>query len=414
MQLRRRLDIVSMFGRFTKNVARIRPVQQGYVYRQGNCWFIQWREDIRAADGEIRRLKFKRRLAPAAGRGKLTKREAERIAWEQILSKLNAAAVHPQSLVTVAEYWQGKFEPEWIAQLKPAGRKHYAWAKARVLAVIGKTKLRETTHEDVQQLVEQARAAGNSPQTAEHLRNAVSAMFRHAKTTGYQQGENPARGVRLPARHPHPRPTLSYEQARALLAALPAPVRQMAQLSMLTTLNVAEMLGLRWRYVNLEPAPRTVEGEILPAHSIAVRENCYRGEFGTVKSWRRRRNVPLTAGLVEMLAAWRAAARRPSDEELVFAGRTGRPLNECNLARRHLKPTARKVLGIDWVSWHVFRRSAATWAEGVHMPLSERMAMLGHSLPEMTLHYSQADIERRRGFLDTIEGNITRGGETIQ
>ena len=46
----------------------------------------------------------------------------------------------------------------------------------------------------------------------------------------------------------------------------------MALLSMMTSLNVAEMLGLRWKRVNLTDQTVMTEGEILPPHCLAVGE----------------------------------------------------------------------------------------------------------------------------------------------
>ena len=71
----------------------------------------------------------------------------------------------------------------------------------------------------------------------------------------------------------------------------------MALLSMTASLNVAEMLALRWKRVNLSPEPAIVVGEILQPRTLAVRENYYRGQFGTVKAKSRRRCVPLSTSV---------------------------------------------------------------------------------------------------------------------
>lgn len=51
----------------------------------------------------------------------------------------------------------------------------------------------------------------------------------------------------------------------------------MALVSMTTSLNVAEMLALRWRRLNLTGEMAVVCGEVLQPWSLAVRENYYRG-----------------------------------------------------------------------------------------------------------------------------------------
>ena len=143
--------------------------------------------------------------------------------------------------------------------------------------------------------------SGYSVQTAVHIRNVVSAVFNHAKLKRAYAGDNPVIGVRLPEMERKPTNALSFDQGRVLLEALPTPARQMALLSMTTSLNVAEMLGLRWKWVNLTNQAILVCGELLPPYTLGVRENYYRGKFGSVKAKSRRRNVPLSGSVVASL-----------------------------------------------------------------------------------------------------------------
>jgi site-specific recombinase XerC len=131
---------------------------------------------------------------------------------------------------------------------------------------------------------------------------------------------------------------LSFETGRELLVILPEPVRTMALLSMTASLNVAEMLGLRWKRLNLSGGVAVVGGEVLEPWSLGVRENYYRGKFGSVKAKSRKRNLPLSQSVVEALSALRSRSRFTGPEDLVFASRKGTPLNERNLLGRVLKP----------------------------------------------------------------------------
>jgi hypothetical protein len=63
-----------------------------------------------------------------------------------------------------------------------------------------------------------------------------------------------------------------------LLPAFAAPVREMALLSICTSMNFAEMAGLRWHRVNLEATPTTTDGESLPPFSLRVAENFFGGQ----------------------------------------------------------------------------------------------------------------------------------------
>ena len=78
----------------------------------------------------------------------------------------------------------------------------------------------------------------------------------------------------------------------------------MALLSMTGSLNVAEMLGLRWKPVNLTGQQVVGAGEVLQPYSLEARENHYGGKVGSVKAKSRRRDVPL--GIVAALVQERS------------------------------------------------------------------------------------------------------------
>jgi integrase len=180
----------------------------------------------------------------------------------------------------------------------------------------------------------------------------------------------------------------------------------MALLSMTASLNVAEMLALRWKRVNLTTESVVAGSEVLQSHTLVVRENYYRGKFGTVKAKSRRRAVPLSTTVVAALTALRGSSRFIQPDDLVFASRNGTPLNENNLLRRVIKPIAVK-LGLPWLSWHVFRHTHATLGEQIGMALSDRQAQMGHGDVRMTMHYTHSDMERRRAGVEAMSERLT-------
>jgi integrase len=192
------------------------------------------------------------------------------------------------------------------------------------------------------------------------------------------------------------RHAMNFTQANALVDAIPTPAREMVLLSILTSLNVAELLGLAWKWVNLDDESATVAGEELPGRTLGVRQNFYRGEFGSVKAKSRKRNVPLPPGVVAALQAMKAAPENNKPEDLVFCTSSGTPLDEKNTMRRVIKPVAKK-LGMPWLGWHVFRHTQATLADKVGMSHTDRQAQLGHGDYRMTMLYTHEDLERRQG-----------------
>ena len=118
----------------------------------------------------------------------------------------------------------------------------------------------------------------------------------------------------------------------------------------------------------------------------------YDGIFDSPKTQRSKRSVPLGAKSIEILSARKRAG--VDTDALVFATRTGTPLERHNLVNRQLKPTLKK-LGLVGVSWHWLRHVNATLLDGVGTPLGTVQALLGHSSSEITreiyLHSIPAD-----------------------
>src|SRR2546426_5350615 len=130
---------------------------------------------------------------------------------------------------------------------------------------------------------------------------------------------------------------LSFDQAFTTLASLKSPAREMVLFAILTSMNIAEICGLQWKRVNLTEQFTTVDGESLPPLTIAVRAQWYRGEYGSVKAKSRRRNLPIPMALRGVLANMKERKKFTGPDDPVFAARTGRPLDEHNIARRQLQ-----------------------------------------------------------------------------
>jgi integrase len=197
-----------------------------------------------------------------------------------------------------------------------------------------------------------------------------------------------------------------------LLKELPSPVAEMSLVSMTCSLNVAELLGLRWKRVNLTGEPVVAGSEVLQPATLAVRENYYRGKFGSVKAKSRRRNVPLSTSVVSALLAIRSRSAHTGADDLVFASRNGTPLNENNIRNRYLKPAGER-LGMPWLGWHAFRHTHATLGEQIGMTLSDRQAQMGHGDVRMTMHYTHSDLNRRRVAVEAITERLLAADTNI-
>jgi integrase len=385
-----------------EQLARRRLQQKGDLFDQGGMWKLRWHEDKITPGGELTRGWSRAvHLGPSDGVGKLTEKEARRLGWENFLSKIDAGVCAPHSAVTIGNFVDQRFLPDHVALLKRSGRSHYESMLKHVLPTLRNFRLKDITAAHIQKLVSSMLLKNYSVQTVKHVRTVVSAIFTHAKRLGWHTGDNPAKLVRLPEMIRREAHALSFKQAVETLAALKTPVREMVLFAIVTSMNIAEVCGLQWKRVNLSEQFATVDGESLPPLTIAVRAQWYRGEYGSVKAKSRRRNVPIPELLRAVLASMKERPKFTGLDDPVFAARSGKPVDEHNIARRHLKPVGRS-LGMPWLSWHCFRRTHTTLAHELGMVFTDRMAMMGHSEARMTALYTADDLKRRRTVLDQM------------
>lgn len=201
---------------------------------------------------------------------------------------------------------------------------------------------------------------------------------------------------------------MTFNQAVALLEGLKnvSPTAfAMVALALTTSMNIAEILGLRRKRVNLSKDAVMLDGRSFDGEMIAVRENFYRGKFGTVKAKARKRDLPIPQSILPVLAQIMNNSLFSGPDDLVFSTDKGTPLDEKNLMRRVIKPVASK-LDMPWLGWHAFRHTHSTLSEQIGMALADRQAQMGHSDFRMTIHYTHADLERRRKTLDSMGARL--------
>jgi integrase len=417
-------------------MARRRLQQKGELTNSGGYWRLRWHEDHINADGECKRGWSRSVcIGPSEGPGALTRKQAQRFAWDNFLSRLDQNNRTPQSIMTVREFVDRKFLPEHVVYLKRSGREHYESQLPFVLDGvpdkkrgrggktrfgpgeerpvihrrfgIGDTRLRDVRREDAQRLVGTMLDRGYSVQAAKHVKTVISAIYTHALEEDWFSGRNPAQGVRLPEMvraTPH---ALSFDQLSNLLPVLTPRVRAMVFMASLTSMNIAEICGLRWKRLNLRADPIIMDAELLPAFTAAVREQYYKGEYGSEKAKARRRNVPLPVWLVAALVELKKRDHWVGPEDPVFAGASGKPVCENAIVQRHLKPAGEK-LDMPWLSWHDLRRTFATLADADKMSIGERKELMGHARAEQTLAYTHTPNEQARRVLEALSDRLVK------
>ena len=176
----------------------------------------------------------------------------------------------------------------------------------------------------------------------------------------------------------------AYDELVAEASEAERPWWSLAKAIVLTALGTAmrrgELVGLRWRAVNLLEA------------KIEVREAFVRGRFTTPKSRASRRVVELGPRTLAVLEEqWRSTSYR-GDDDLVFGHPTkGTPLDTSRLAKRYLKPAlARAGIEKPFRPFHDLRHTSLTHAAAAGNPQIYVQARAGHSHGSITERYMHA------------------------
>jgi hypothetical protein len=93
-----------------------RRFQNGWIVKKGRNFVLRYREDVRAADGEIKRVQRSVVLE-----GIKSKRHAKAEAVKK-LRDINSGTRRPQSAMTFEDFWNNHFDPEVVGRRKISTR----------------------------------------------------------------------------------------------------------------------------------------------------------------------------------------------------------------------------------------------------------------------------------------------------
>jgi integrase len=378
--------------------------QQGSVRKKGKAWYITFREWRPDENGNLKYQTTEKRIEGEFAAGERGRRQAEKAGREQHVDKANAASKVPQGLATVEQFYEARFQMDHVDRLKKSGRMHYAtmWGN-HIKPTLGGIQMRDVTPQMVQALISAKIGAGFSPQTIHHLRNCLSAMFRHAQNLNFYEAKLPTSGVILPELVHKERMSPTWEQVKLLADAMPRH-RHLIILLAQTGVRIGEATGLRWNYVNLTDDWVVVNGEALPPNSILVSSAWVRSERSTTKnkSWRK---IPLTSEAWVALMLHYEMSKFQGPDQPVFASRVGTPLDSHNFSERTFKKAA-KTVGIPWCTPHCLRHCTATMADKVGLTVAEKQKILGHRTADMSSHYTHPEIERVRAAMEQMSKSV--------
>jgi len=327
-----------------------RRVQNGHV-----TWLARWRDP----QGVERKKSLPR------------KTDAERHLVTVNASLLSGTYVDASAGKITVSGWSAQWLDAQVA-LKPSTRAGYAGVLRRyVVPKWGHLQLAQVQHAAVAAWVAELSARGLAPSTIRHAHRVLSMILSLAVRDG-RLVRNVADRVQLPrARHAESR-FLSHDEVAALAGSAPAPYDVMIRLLAFTGLRFGEVAGLRVGRVDL--LRRRLE--VVEAIS-EVDGKLISGEPKT----HQRRTVPFPRSLAEPLSL--VMAGRGADE-LVFPARNGQALRNANFRRRVFDPAVRSA-GLDKLTPHDLRDTAASLAVSAGANVKAVQRMLGHASAAMTL-----------------------------
>jgi integrase len=262
----------------------------------------------------------------------------------------------------------------------------------------GKYKLCAIGTEEIQDWLNRKDAAGLSWWTRNDLRNIMSSIFTKAYDWGYWKERNPAEATTCGRKKTkREKRILTDAQFMELLEALPADLALIVRLADCTGMRISEILGLRWRNVDLDSG------------WLYVRERHYRGDDDVPKSEKAIRRLPLADLRSELYD--HARSRSGGAESFVFGYADGTPYDDRNLNQHFLRKIAKaKGWYFQGFGFHSLRRGLITGAQEDGASTAEAQMIAGHSKPSMTADYTvlqdrrkQEIVQKRQRRLQIVE-----------
>jgi integrase len=337
-------------------------------------WYGKWR---------VGSAQVKRRIGPKripSTREGLTRTQAE-AQLRHMIGSLDHIAVLRER-ITVEE--AGEL---LVARARANGRKratvdvYASTVRVHLGPFFASKPLGQIGRREIEAFIAHMTSIGRAPKTTLNALGILHSIFEYARREEWVLA-NPCTLVEKP-RAPDGDPDIRFlvaEEVEALLRAVPdddlgSVERRMYLAAAMTGMRQGELLALRWRDIDW------------PAQRVRIRRSFVRGEFGTPKSKRSSRSVPLADRLAGELDRLHRETRYHHDDELVFAHpHTGKPIDRSRLLKRFKAALARAE--IRPVRFHDLRHTFGTRMAAQGVPMRTLQEMMGHRDFKTTLIYA--------------------------
>jgi integrase len=372
------------------------------VRRDGNgreTWYGRWRAGGRQVN---------RRIGPKRGSGArdgLTRSQAEKELSRLISMVVETPATRVRMTVQEAgerycDHAEAKGrKPSTVADYRSAVRGHFGF--------FGTAALDAITAQDVERFMAARLRQGKAAKSIRNWVGILSATFNYARRQGWCRG-NPCELVELPnVEASGDIRFLTLEELEALLRAtggngrLASTDRILYLAAAMTGMRQGELLALRWQDVDWT------------ASKIRIRQNYVRGEFGTPKTRRSTRSVPMGDELAGELDRHFKGSAYQADDDLVFANPdSGKPLGRTKLVKRYKDALTRA--GVRSVRFHDLRHTFGTTMASHGVPTKALQEWLGHRDSRTTDRYADYAPGQREAELVDAAFSSEHSSEQIE
>jgi integrase len=282
----------------------------------------------------------------------------------------------------------GAYLDDWLGRIDVRPRTLTAYkclVRVHVQPAIGSHRLVRLEPRHLERLYADVINSGRSKRTAQYIHSVLHRALGQAARQGLV-ARNVADFVERPRVERHEVTVLDLGQARQFeKAAGEDPNEGLYVLAITTGMRQSELLGLRWRDVDLHRGYLSVTNTLVKPGRCPV--------FGPPKTRKSRRRINLTDKAIKALQRLRARQAKCrlkagggkwAEFDLVFTNRCGGPMDGTNLTERGFRRLLTRA-GLPRIRFHDLRHTAATLLliKGVHPKVVADM--LGHSSVAVTL-----------------------------
>jgi integrase len=253
---------------------------------------------------------------------------------------------------------------------KPSAIRSYEAAlRDHIVPRLGRTRLGDVQHRDVQRIADDLLADGRDPSTIRNALMPLRVIFRRAVEDG-DLAVNPCTHLRLPAVRGRRERIASPDEAQRLLAALPDADRAIWATALYAGLRRGELLALAWDDVDLATGVIRVQRAYDDKDRVEVEPKSRAG----------RRIVPIVGALRDALVEYKA--REARDRGLVFGSSAETPFQPSTVWRR--ARTSWQRAGLEPIGLHEARHTFASVLIAAGVNAKAITTYMGHASVQTT------------------------------